>query len=134
MRINPNTGTSEFQAIIPNPDFQLRPGQFVRIELSGAVRKNAIIVPQRAVLDNGTGKFVYVVSKNEQGIDVALPAPVTVGEWVKQPNNEQYQNFWLIKSGLKEGDNVIVDGMARIFFPGMPVNVGQSAANSNHAE
>ncbi|MEZ7187597.1 efflux RND transporter periplasmic adaptor subunit [Pseudoalteromonas sp. DY56-GL22] len=134
VRINPNTGTSEFQAIIPNPDFQLRPGQFVRVELSGAVRKNAFIVPQRAVLDNGTGKFVYVVSKNEQGMDVALPAPVTVGEWIKKPENEQYQNFWLIRSGLKEGDQVIVDGMARIFFPGMPVNVGQPAANPSHAE
>ena len=134
VRINPNTGTSEFQAVIPNPDFQLRPGQFVRIELTGAVRKNAIIVPQRAVLDNGTGKFVYVVSKNEQGMDVALPAPVEVGEWIKKPNNEQFQNFWLIRSGLKEGDQVIVDGMARIFFPGMPVNVGKPAANSSHAE
>ena len=134
VRINPNTGTSEFQAVIPNPDFQLRPGQFVRIELTGAVRKNAIIVPQRAVLDNGTGKFVYVVSKNEQGMDVALPAPVEVGEWIKKPNNEQFQNFWLIRSGLKEGDQVIVDGMARIFFPGMPVNVGKPAANPSHAK
>ncbi|WP_404339846.1 efflux RND transporter periplasmic adaptor subunit [Pseudoalteromonas mariniglutinosa] len=134
VRINPHTGTSEFQAVIPNPDLQLRPGQFVAVELSGAVRQEAIIVPQRAVLDNGTGKFVYVVSKNEQGMSVALPAPVQVGEWITKPENNQDQNFWLIKSGLKVGDEVIIDGMARIFFAGMPVTVNNSDNTTINAQ
>ena len=129
VRINPNTGTSEFQATIPNPDFALRPGQFVRVVLSGAVRKNAFVVPQRAVLDNGTGKFVYVVVKNEQGANIAKPAPVQVGEWLKQDNKIGDENFWIIKSGLKQGDEVIIDGMARIFFPGMPVSVNNAATD-----
>ncbi|HBY86307.1 MAG TPA: efflux RND transporter periplasmic adaptor subunit, partial [Colwellia sp.] len=55
IRINSQTGTSELQAITPNPNFSLRPGQFVRIILEGAVRENAYVVPQRAVLDNGLG-------------------------------------------------------------------------------
>ena len=121
VRINPNTGTSELQAIIPNTDFELRPGQFVRVMLSGAVRKNAFVIPQRAVLDNGTGKFVYVVAKNEQGGTIARPAPVEVGEWIQKPDNQGDKNFWLIKSGIQQGDEVIIDGMAKIFFPGMPV-------------
>lgn len=129
VRINPNTGTSEFQATIPNPDFTLRPGQFVRVVLSGAVRKNAFVVPQRAVLDNGTGKFVYVVAKNEQGNPVAKPAPVKVGEWLKRDNAQGDENFWIIKSGLKQNDEVIIDGMARIFFPGMPVSVNNAATD-----
>ncbi|WP_245942511.1 efflux RND transporter periplasmic adaptor subunit [Candidatus Colwellia aromaticivorans] len=121
IRINGKTGTSELQAITPNPNFSLRPGQFVRIVLEGAVRENAFVVPQRAVLDNGLGKFVYVMAKNDKGITVALPAPVVVGEWVTEAKS--IENGWIIREGLKAGDQVIVDGMARIFFPGMPIRL-----------
>ena len=124
VRINTQTGTSEMKAEIANPDALLRPGQFVRIQLEGAVRHNAIVVPQKAVLDGGTGKFVYVMADGEHGGKVAMPAPVEVGEWVKL-NGE---NGWVIKSGLKDGDVVIVEGMARIFFPGMPVQLAQEPA------
>ena len=121
IRINGQTGTSELQAITPNPNFSLRPGQFVRIVLEGAVRENAYVVPQRAVLDNGLGKFVYVMSKNDKGMTVALPAPVVVGEWVTEAKG--IQNGWVIREGLKTGDQVVIDGMARIFFPGMPIRL-----------
>lgn len=124
VRINTQTGTSEMKAEIANPDALLRPGQFVRIQLEGAVRHNAIVVPQKAVLDGGTGKFVYVLADGEHGGKVAMPAPVEVGEWVKL-NGE---NGWVIKSGLKDRDVVIVEGMARIFFPGMPVQLAQEPA------
>ncbi len=121
IRINSQTGTSELQAITPNPNFSLRPGQFVRIILEGAVRENAYVVPQRAVLDNGLGKFVYVMAKNKEGMTVALPAPVVVGEWVTEAAG--IENGWVIREGLKTGDQVIIDGMARIFFPGMPIRL-----------
>jgi len=124
VRINTETGTSEMKAEIANPDLLLRPGQFVRIQLEGAVRHNAIVVPQKAVLDGGTGKFVYLLADGEHGGKVAMPAPVEVGEWVKL-NGE---NGWVVKSGLKAGDTVIVEGMARIFFPGMPVQLAQANA------
>lgn len=123
VRINSNTGTSELQAITPNPNFTLRPGQFVRIVLEGATRENAFVVPQRAVLDNGLGKFVYLMITNDKGMTVALPAPVTVGEWVQEATGDTVENGWIIREGLKTGDQVIVDGMARIFFPGMPVRL-----------
>lgn len=123
VRIDSSTGTSEMKAEIANPETLLRPGQFVRIQLEGAVRHNAIVVPQRAVLDGGTGKFVYLLTDGQQGGKVAMPANVEVGEWVKL-NGE---NGWVITSGLKEGDVVIVEGMARIFFPGMPVQVASDA-------
>ena len=48
-----------------------------------------------------------------------MPAPVEVGDWVKLNGD----NGWVITSGLKAGDTVIVEGMARIFFPGMPVQL-----------
>ncbi|MEY8199928.1 MAG: efflux RND transporter periplasmic adaptor subunit, partial [Colwellia sp.] len=121
IRINSQTGTSELQAIMPNPDFSLRPGQFVRIVLEGAVRENAFVVPQRAVLDDGLGKFVYVMAKNDKGVTIALPAPVVVGEWVTKAAG--IENGWIIREGLKTNDQVIIDGMARIFFPGMPIRL-----------
>lgn len=127
IRINSLTGTSELQAIVPNSDFSLRPGQFVRVVLEGAVRENAFVVPQRAVLDNGLGKFVYVMAQNEQGATVALPAPVEVGEWVQEQQGDETTNGWIIRKGLKAGDKVIIDGMARIFFPGMPVRLADNA-------
>ncbi len=127
IRINQYTGTSELQAVVANPEFSLRPGQFVRVTLSGAVRKNAFLVPQRAVLDSGSGKFVYLATPNAKGMTVALPAPVQVGEWIKMEVDGEIQNYWVIRSGLKLDDQVIIDGMARIFFPGMPVAIADNS-------
>jgi membrane fusion protein (multidrug efflux system) len=116
-RVSGNTGTIEAEAEIPNPDGVLKPGQFVRVRLMGAVRPNAVRVPTRAVLEGPQGKFVYVVADNK-----ALPKPVTVGD--------QLADGWIVTSGLAAGDNVIVDGMARIFFPGAPVQVVPADAAS----
>ena len=112
VRINPQTGTSDARAEIPNPNGELRPGQFVRAILRGAQRPNAIAVPQRAVMEGAQGKMVYLLSPQ----NTAQPQPVTVGEWTG--------NDWIITEGLKPGDKVIVDGLAKIFFPGAPVQVG----------
>jgi membrane fusion protein (multidrug efflux system) len=117
-RINPSTGTYEMRAELPNADGALRPGQFVRVRLAGAVRQNAIAVPQVAVLEGPQGKFVYLAAKDKDGKDVALPRPIVAGDWVEQDGNR-----WIVESGLKAGDQVIVDGVARIMMPGQPVVV-----------
>ncbi|GMV55641.1 MAG: acriflavin resistance protein [Betaproteobacteria bacterium] len=120
VRISAQTGTRESRAEIPNPDGKLRPGQFVRVVLQGAVRNNAIAVPQRAVLDGPQGKFVYVV--NAEG--KAEARPVTVGDW--------HGDEWLIDAGLKPGERVIVDGVLRI-GPGAPVQVAPAAGAAEAA-
>jgi hypothetical protein len=51
------------------------------------------------VLDSPQGKFVYVPGKSQDGRDVALPRPVTVGDWVEFDG----QNQWIVESGLKPG-------------------------------
>lgn len=132
VRINPATGTSEFQAVVPNSEYQLRSGQFVKVILSGAERNNVFVVPQRAVLDNGMGKFVYRYINNEQGQPIASPTPVEVGEWTKLNQDHHVENSWIIRKGLNAGDKVIIDGVARIFFPGMPVEL--TTADSTHKE
>jgi membrane fusion protein (multidrug efflux system) len=118
-RINPSTGTFEMRAEIPNADNALKPGQFVRVKLSGAVRNNALAVPQVAVLDGAQGKFVYVAEKDKDGKDVAGVRLVALGEWVVQDG----ANLWIVESGLKPGDVVIVDGVAKL-RPGAPIKLG----------
>jgi len=118
-RINPGTGTYEMRAELANPDGSLKPGQFVRVSLAGAYRKDAIAVPQVAVLDGPQGKFVYVPAKDKDGKDIALPRPVVVGDWVDGNGSQR----WIIESGLKPGEAIIVDGIARVMFPGQPIQV-----------
>jgi membrane fusion protein, multidrug efflux system len=111
-----NTGTYAARAEFPNADGALAPGQFVRVVLTGAKRPAAIVVPQRAVLDGPTGKYVYLVGKDKDGKPIADMRPVVPGEWVALDGKEK--NGWIITHGLKAGDPVIIDGMARIFGPG----------------
>ena len=110
VRVNPATGTTETRAELPNPRGRLKPGQFVRVHLSGAVRQNAILVPQKAVLEGPQGKFVYVVNA-ESKIEIR---PVTVGDW-------RGEN-WVIQSGLKGGERVVVDGLLKL-GPGAQVRI-----------
>jgi membrane fusion protein, multidrug efflux system len=112
VRVSGATGTSETRAEIPNPKAILRPGQFVRVTLKGAVRPNAVAVPQRAVLEGPQGKFVYVLGAASK----AEARPVQLGEWAGED--------WIVSAGLKAGDKVIVDGVMKL-GPGAPVQVAE---------
>lgn len=118
-KVNNSTGNFAMRATIKNDEQLLSPGQFVRVRLSGAKRPAAIAVPQRAVLDDPGGKYVYTMITGKEGATIAMKKPVVPGEWVKLEG--ELSNGWIIKDGLVAGDKVIVDGSARIFFPGMPV-------------
>ncbi|MBI1395991.1 MAG: efflux RND transporter periplasmic adaptor subunit [Betaproteobacteria bacterium] len=116
VRVDPSTSSIEARAVMPNPDLVLRPGQFARVKLSGAVRPDTITVPQRAVLEGPGSKIVLTV--NAKG--VVEPRPVEVGEW--GPGDE-----WIITKGLHAGDRVITDGMIKA-RPGSPVTITQTPA------
>jgi len=124
-RINPTTGTYDMRAEVGNADGALKPGQFVRVILRGAERKDAIAVPQVAVLDGPQGKFVYIAAKDKDGKDVAMPRPVVVGDWVDAKGSNQ----WVIESGLKPGDPVIVNGIAKL-MPVGPIKLGGAPASA----
>lgn len=118
VRINPETGTSEAQATLPNPEGVLHPGEFARVRLIGAVRQGVYKVPQRAVLDGPQGKFVYVADAQNK----SAMRPVQVSEW--------QGDTWVVTDGLKPGDRVIVDGVAKLMMmpPGVPVQIGDAQA------
>ncbi|MFZ5861756.1 MAG: efflux RND transporter periplasmic adaptor subunit [Nitrospirota bacterium] len=120
VRVNTSTGTIEARAVVPNPQRLLRPGQFVRVHLSGAVRPNAIAIPQRAVLEGPGAKIVMTV--NKEGI--VEQRPVQVSDWSGTE--------WIITNGLNPGDTVIVDGVVKA-RPGSPVTVAQ-APTAQHAQ
>jgi membrane fusion protein (multidrug efflux system) len=99
---NPTTGTFLLRATVNNPAGVLRPNQYVRVRLTGAIRPDAIVVPQRAVQQGAKGHFVWVVN----GQNKAELRPVVVGEWKGEG--------WLIGEGLDTGDKVVVDGGVRL--------------------
>jgi membrane fusion protein (multidrug efflux system) len=105
---NPQTGTFLIRASVDNPDGVLRPNQYVRARVVGAVRPNAIAVPQRAVQQGAKGHFVWVVDKD----GTASQRPVEVGDW--------YGDSWFVDQGLAAGDRVVVDGALRL-APGAQV-------------
>lgn len=106
---NAQTGTFLIRATLDNPQGLLRPNQYVRVRVRGATRPNAILVPQRAVLQGSRGHFVWVVDKDGK----AENRPVTVGDWVG--------NDWHIVEGLHAGDRVVVDGGLKL-AAGTPLN------------
>lgn len=107
---NQQTGTYLVRALMPNPNGQLRPGQFVRVLVSGARRPGAVVVPQRAVMHGPKGDLVYVVDKDNK----AAPRPVMVGELSG--------SMWRIAKGLQANETVVVDGAGKL-APGAPVRV-----------
>jgi membrane fusion protein (multidrug efflux system) len=117
VRVNNQTGTSDARAEVPNPNAEVRPGQFVRVLLKGAKRVNAMTVPQRAVQEGPQGKVVYVIGKESK----ADPRPVTLGDWTGKE--------WVVLSGVAPGDKVITDGLMKVMMmPGATVAVGDPNA------
>lgn len=101
--LSEETGTFLIRAEIDNPGGELlRPGMFVRVNLKGALRPKAILVPQRAVQQGAKGSFVWVVKED----GTAEFRPVTVGPW--------HGDDWFIDEGLQAGETVVVDGALKL--------------------
>jgi membrane fusion protein (multidrug efflux system) len=102
LAFNRETGTFLVRAEVPNPEGDLRPGQFVRARLLGAVRPKAILVPKRAVLQGAQGSFVWIVGADGK----AELRPLELGDW--------HGDDWFVNEGLQGGEMVVVDGGIKI--------------------
>ncbi len=107
-QIDPTTGTLKVGALFSNPAQLLRPGQFGRLRAQLAVRKGALLVPQRAVTEM-QGKYLVAVVTPDNKADVRS---VKVGE--------RFGSDWVIEEGLKSGEKVVVEGMQKA-LPGRPL-------------
>jgi membrane fusion protein, multidrug efflux system len=107
--IGPTTGALRLEALFPNPDYALRPGEFVRVRVKFDTRHGALLVPQRAVSElQGAYQVAVVDADNKAHI-----APVSVGE--------RSGSFWIIEHGLEPGQRVVAEGLQKI-RDGMTVN------------
>jgi membrane fusion protein (multidrug efflux system) len=107
--VDPTTGSVVLRAIVPNPRGILLPGMFVRAIIREGINREAILVPQQTVFRDTKGNpFVYVVDK-ENKVEVRTIE-------IDRAINDR----WLVLRGLKEGEQVIIEGIQRI-MPGIPV-------------
>jgi membrane fusion protein (multidrug efflux system) len=109
VNVDQGTGSVVLRALFPNPDQLLLPGMFVREELKEGTDPNALLVPQQAVSRNQHGDpTVLLVGPNNKAVLKIIATSRAIGA------------DWLVTSGLKPGDRVIVDGLSNL-RPGMAV-------------
>lgn len=101
-QIGPTTGALRVEAQFPNPDNALRPGQFARIRVKIDMKRDALLVPQRAVSElQGNYQIAVLTSSNTIHIQ-----SVRVGE--------RSSNSWVIEEGLHPGQRVVVEGVQKV--------------------
>ena len=109
--VDPSTGSFILRMVFPNPENVLLPGMFVRAATKDGVIEQAILVPQQGVMRDMRGNpYALLVDSSDKVVQKQLELDRSIG------------NKWLVKSGLKPGDRMIVEGFQRI-RPGVPVKV-----------
>ncbi len=101
-QIDVRTGTLRVAATFPNPHFLLRPGQFVRVRVFGGVRKGALLIPQRAVMEL-QGSYQVAVVGPDNRVDLRQVKP-----------GERIGPLWMIDAGLNPGDRVVAEGVGKV--------------------
>jgi len=112
-QINSATGTIRGRAIFRNQDVSLTPGSFVRLRVPGGARYHALLIQDRAVGTDLDKRYVYVVNSGRVEYRAVQLGPVIDG-------------LRVVRSGLKSGDLVVINGLQRI-RPGVPVDVEKAA-------
>jgi membrane fusion protein (multidrug efflux system) len=107
-QVDTQTGTIRIAGAFENPNYLLRPGQFAHVSALTGVRHDAIIIPQRAVIDLQGQHQVAVIGPN----NTVQIRKVITGKQVGQD--------WIIESGLKTGEKIITEGNGKV-RDGMPV-------------
>jgi len=108
-RLDPATGTIRARARIANPDHRLTPGLYARVQLGGTAAQDLLLVDDKALLTDQDQRYVYVVGPDSK----ALRRDVKVGRVIGGQR--------IVESGLQTGDQVVVEGFQKIFYPGAPV-------------
>ncbi|CAM4120592.1 MULTISPECIES: efflux RND transporter periplasmic adaptor subunit [Acinetobacter] len=101
--VNPDTGTVTLRAVFANPNHLLLPGMFANAKIVQGIIPNAYLIPQAAITRTPTGQAIAMLV-NAKGAVESRPI-TTVGVQGKD---------WIVTDGLKAGDKVIVDGIAKV--------------------
>ena len=117
--VNTTTGAVTLRASVPNPEHVLLPGMYVRAVLTQAVDPAALLVPQAGVQRNATGAASALLVGADGKVE---QRPVTVAQAIG--------NQWRVTQGLKAGDRVIVEGVAKV-RPGQVVHAVPAALGAS---
>jgi membrane fusion protein, multidrug efflux system len=101
-QVGSQTGTIQMAAEFANPNAALRPGGFGRVRIQTGINRNALLVPQRAVIEVQSNYMVLVIGSDHK----ARFRPVKMGERVG-PN-------WIVSDGLQPGEQVVAEGIERV--------------------
>lgn len=102
-QVDPRTGTIEVISLFPNPDYLLRPGQFAKVQVHVTTLKDAIVIPQRAVTELQGSYYQVTIVNPDNTVEVRSVEP-----------GEKYGSDWVITSGLKKGDRIVVEGSQKV--------------------
>ena len=106
--VGQSTGNVNLRAVFPNPEGLLLPGMYVKATIEDGVIENAILVPQHAIIsDNSGAAHALVLEKDASGADLFVVKRRAVTLDRTQGKN------WLVRSGLKPGDAIVVVGLQR---------------------
>jgi membrane fusion protein (multidrug efflux system) len=120
-QVDPKTGAIRVAGIFPNPGSVLRPGQYGRVRAVTSTKKDALLVPQRAVTESqGTYQVAVVGEDNKVSIRT-----VKVGDRVG--------SMWVIVDGLKQGEKVVAEGTQKV-GPGATVTPKAYSQSSSEAK
>lgn len=119
--VDPATGAVAMRIVVPNPDHLLLPGMFVRATIANARRNDALLAPQQGITRNAKGDATAMV--------VGADGKVALREVVV---SRAIGDKWLVESGLKAGDRLIVEGLQKI-APGAPVNATEASSQTGPA-
>jgi RND family efflux transporter MFP subunit len=111
-RLDAGTGSMVLRAEFPNADGMLTPGLFARVRLPMTAKYSALLVDEKSILTDQANKFVLGVDESKTPV-MSVYKPVVIGPSIDGKR--------IIRSGLKIGDKIIVNGQARLPQPGMPV-------------
>jgi multidrug efflux system membrane fusion protein len=109
-QVDAATGTIRARAVLRNPDRIFTPGLFARVQLEGSSKVKAMLIDEKALLTDQDRKYVYVLGPN----NAATRKDVQLGRMI--------DGLRVVDSGLAPTDNVIVHGVQKVLFPGMPVS------------
>jgi multidrug efflux system membrane fusion protein len=119
--VNAATGTIRARVVLKNPDHLFTPGLYARVQLESTGTVQALLVDDKAILTDQDRKYVYVLGAG----NTAQRKDVQLGPLV--------DGLRMVQSGLGTGDKVIVSGLQKSFYPGVPVTPKESAMELSHA-
>ncbi|WP_135506939.1 efflux RND transporter periplasmic adaptor subunit [Roseovarius aestuariivivens] len=96
--VSTTTGTAEFRVRFPNPEHILRPGQFLRVDVTLGTRQ-AFLVPQRAARRNAEGVLTFYLVRDGKA------------EQIRAESLGVYDNAWIVAEGIEPGERLVVDGL-----------------------